>query len=281
MLKFKNVNDAWIHLAKNVVYKGDVVGNTKELTNVSFQIENPLDNIVKSRHNFSLTYYLGETVWYGAGKDDVEFISKFGRIWNHLTDNGIYNNSAYGYILKNKHGFDQIEKAIELLRGDQYSRRAVLNINIPRRDVIETKDEMCTIALQFLIRDGKLNMTGIMRSNDLWTGTPYDIFYFTTLQRYVAYKLNIDMGTYTHFATSLHCYLRDEEKLIKSFENDANNVYADIDINGMRLLLQAEELYYTTRKEEDAKLKLVELCKKRNIIKGKEVEKTIEKLSAK
>ena len=48
----------------------------------------------------------------------------------------------------------------------------------------------------------------------------------------------------------------------------------------MRLLLQAEELYYTTRKEEDAKLKLVKLCKKRNIIIGIEVEKTIEKLSA-
>lgn len=280
MLKFKNVNDAWYHLVKEVVNKGEEIGNTKELTNIAFQIENPWENIVSCRNSFSLTYYLGEMVWYGAGKDDVEFISKFGRVWNHLTDNGIYNNSAYGYILKNKHGFNQIDKAVELLSKDKYSRRAVLNINIPRRDVIETNDEMCTIALQFLIRDNELHMTGIMRSNDLWTGTPYDLFYFTSLQQLVAQRLNVSVGTYTHFATSLHYYLRDEEKLRKSIDIYDKNQEVDIRINGVDLLYSASDLYHTVKYDKNPKLSLVEICDRRGIIKGEEVKNTIEKLSA-
>lgn len=53
-------------------------------------------------------------------------------MWNKLSDDGITANSAYGYILQKKHGFNQIEKIIELLKVDPYSRRAVMNINVPK-----------------------------------------------------------------------------------------------------------------------------------------------------
>ena len=85
--------------------------------------------------------------------------------------------------------------------------------------MIETKDEPCTIALQFRIRDNKLHCTGIMRSNDIWYGFPYDIAFFTELQMMMADELGVEYGSYTHFVTSLHVYNKDLDKIIKIISN--------------------------------------------------------------
>ena len=274
MKKFENINAAWAWMA-TLTLAGDKVAGTHELNNVSFVIENIDKNILTIRENFSLSYYLGEGIWYGAGSNSMKFISKFGKIWERLTDDGVTNESAYGYILKKKYGFDQIEKMIELLEKDPNSRRAVMNINAARENVIETNDEQCTIALQLLIRDGKLNMTGIMRSNDLWTGTPYDIFYFTEIQKYIANRLGIKYGTYTHFVTSLHIYDRDIMKVNKSLLNFMNDKKVDVTINGQFLLNNAKYLYKILDEIEDpkeVKKEVINLAKTYEIVGGTYIE---------
>lgn len=267
MQSFDNLNAAWAWFATKAL-TGKRVAGTTELNNVSFTIENINENLLTIRENFSLSYYLGESVWYGAGANDVDFISRFGKIWEKLTDDGVTNNSAYGFILKSKHNFDQIEKMIELLKVDPNSRRAVMNINTPRENVIETKDEFCTIALQLLLRDGELNMTGVMRSNDIWTGTPYDIFYFTEIQKYIANRLGVQYGAYTHFVTSLHIYDRDRKKVSKSILNYLNDEKVDITINGQKLFANAEKYYNILKplNKEETRSKLEEMCLEDGII---------------
>jgi thymidylate synthase len=51
-----------------------------------------------------------------------------------------------------------------------------------------------------------LEMNVVMRSNDVWLGTPYDWFQFTQLQYTVANALRIPAGPYHHTAWSLHIY---------------------------------------------------------------------------
>ena len=68
---------------------------------------------------------------------------------------------------------------------------------------------MCTICLIYQIRDNKLHCTCVMRSNDIRYGTRNDLGYFLTLQKYIADRLNVEYGTYTHFAASIHVYDRD------------------------------------------------------------------------
>ena len=99
------------------------------------------------------------------------------------------------------------------------SRRAVININVPNENVIETKDEPCTVSIQFLLRNNKVHCTVYMRSNDIWFGFPYDVVFFTELQRIVAENLHAELGMYTHLAGSLHMYDRDEEKIRKIVDN--------------------------------------------------------------
>lgn len=188
-------------------------GTTKELCNYQFVIDDITGNecITLKTGGTNLTYVAAELLWYWSSRNDLDFIGKFSNFWSKVTDDGKTANSAYGYILQEKHGFNQIEKIIELLKYDKNSRRAVMNINVPNEKVIETHDEMCTICLNYQIRDGKLHSTCVMRSNDFNFGLRNDIAFFIYLQKYIADRLGVEYGSYTHYAFSMHMYDRDFE----------------------------------------------------------------------
>lgn len=164
------------------------------------------------RRKLSIDYAKAELEWYWSGNNSCKAIGEHASMWLKLTDDGVTSNSAYGYILEKKYGFDQIQQIIRLLKDDPESRRAVLNISDPAIDRIHTKDMQCTIALQFLLRNNKLNISVYMRSNDVFFGLPYDYIYFISLQDYIARQLHCGIGTYTHHAGSMHMYDRDIEK---------------------------------------------------------------------
>lgn len=194
------------------------IGNTREINNAIFTLTDINNNIVRIR-NISLSYLCGELAWYFSGRRDTKFIAAFSKFWNKISDDGENANSAYGYLIRLAFNFDQIEKVVELLKKDPNSRRAKININTPNENVIETKDEPCTMFLQFMIRDGKLNCTAVMRSNDIWLGFPYDVAFFTELQKYIARRLQVNYGTYTHIAISLHVYERNLEDIKRIVKN--------------------------------------------------------------
>lgn len=219
----QEIDRIYYGLLDKLVFKGQEVNGTRELNNIQVTLHDITKGIVSIR-GISPSYLFAEALWYFTGRNDVKFISTFGSMWERLSDDGKTNNSAYGYLMKHAFGFDQIEKIIELLRKDPNSRRAVINLNTPNEHVIETKDEPCTICLQFLIRDGRLNCTTVMRSNDIWFGFPYDVAFFTLLQMYIADRLEVEYGTYTHFVISMHLYDRNVEEVHKILNNPVSKV---------------------------------------------------------
>lgn len=242
-------------------------GKSRELVNYMIKIDDIENNVIDLKtRNASYAYLAGESLWYHAGRNDVGFISKFGKLWEKISDDGITNNSAYGYIIKYKHGFDQAEKIIELLKNDPSSRRAIININVPNENVIETKDEMCTICLNFMIRNMRLDCTAVMRSNDIIFGFTYDFSYFTQLQKYIAKKLGIETGSYTHFAMSLHFYEADYQKL-KDIAYGNLEVKESFDMDN--LIKYADELIEYVDSEWKGKSDFEEILKNRLIIRRK------------
>jgi len=212
--KMLEINKLYSNLCKRLLTEGREIAGTKEINNMLFQLKDIDNNLITlSARNTSIPYVIGELVWYFAGIDRCDFIGKFGSMWKRISDDGVRNNSAYGYLIQKRHGFNQFVKCAQLLKQDPNSRRAVININIPNENVIETKDEPCTISLQFFVRDGKVDLTAVMRSNDIWFGLTFDIIYFTELQKWMADLLGLEYGTYTHFAGSFHTYERDYEKI--------------------------------------------------------------------
>src|ERR1035437_3254192 len=83
------------------------------------------------------------------------------------------------------------------------------------------------------LRNGKLYWTQIMRSNDLFRGTPYNFVQFTMLQELLAGWLGVTMGSYTQLSDSLHVYESD-------LENVASHVAVDAPISEDNLLLSKD-----------------------------------------
>lgn len=187
---------------------GQVCG---EILNAVTVIADPTRNIVSSPiRKMPMRYALGELLWYLSGSNRLEDIKQFSKAWDSLSDDGKTINSAYGYRIFEKFGFNQWEHVKQLLTADPNSRQAVIHIKEP--NPAKTKDLPCTVCLQYFIRDGKLHATTYMRSNDIWLGFPYDVFTFTSLQMMLAMSLGVGVGTYTHIAGSLHLYTRNLPK---------------------------------------------------------------------
>jgi thymidylate synthase len=66
------------------------------------------------------------------------------------------------------------------------------------------------------IREGKLEWSQIMRSNDVFKGLPYNFVQFTSLQEVLAGWVGVEPGTYTHFSDSLHVYEQDMDLTFNS-----------------------------------------------------------------
>ena len=107
----------------------------------------------------------------------------------------------------------QYDHVIERLIEDKDTRQAVVTLWNPNLDLLKgKKDYPCTVLHQFRIRDGKLNMSVYMRSNDAWLGAAYDWFQFTRVQLAIASVLDIEAGVYAHHVGSLHLYEQHFEK---------------------------------------------------------------------
>ena len=173
-------------------------------------INDPTRNIIRSSdRKMPMRYAVGELLWYLSGSNKLKDITVFSKVWERMSDDGVTVNSAYGNRIFSAFGFDQMQMVEDMLTKDPNSRQAVIHIKDPidYRDY-PTKDVPCTVCLQYFIREGKLHSTTYMRSNDLWTGFPYDVFCFTCFQIMLAFRLGVEIGTYTHIAGSLHLYQR-------------------------------------------------------------------------
>lgn len=197
----------------NLSRDGEVVG---EIINAITVINDPTRCIMKNEiRKMPIRYCVGEMLWYLSCNNNLSAIQKFSSAWDRMSDDGKTVNSNYGNLIQEYYGFDQLKMCEKILKDNPNSRQAVIHIK-PVRDVITnpTKDLPCTISLQFFIRYNKLYMTTYMRSNDIWMGFPYDVFQFACVQIYLAMRLNVDLGTYTHIAGSLHLYKRNFKEVI-------------------------------------------------------------------
>lgn len=210
--QFKSVNEAWEYWYNQLaLQRGDATSRdgavTGEIINAITVIDDPKSNLVTSPiRKLSYKYAIGELLWYLSGSNKLDAIANYSKAWNKLSDDSETVNSAYGYRIFEKFGFNQWEHVKGLLKADPNSRQAVIHIKEPNPE--KTKDLPCTVALQYFIRDGKLYATTYMRSNDIWLGFPYDVFTFTCLQIKMAFELGVGIGSYTHIAGSLHLYSR-------------------------------------------------------------------------
>jgi thymidylate synthase len=212
-LSAATVDDLMRKAIKRVLKRGKKAGPTRgpvvELTNVGLELTNPRARLSRSEGRGRIFSCLGELCWYLSGSNRVEPIAYYIPAYQEESDDGIVHG-GYGARLFGWDGADQIQNVIRLLQKKPSSRRAVIQL-FDHEDIdAPYKEVPCTCTLQFMLRDGKLDLTTYMRSNDVYLGLPHDIFSFTMIQELVARSVGTSLGVYTHFVGNMHLYEKDE-----------------------------------------------------------------------
>ncbi|MFH1916547.1 MAG: thymidylate synthase [Nanoarchaeota archaeon] len=103
---------------------------------------------------------------------------------------------------------DQIHDfIIPLLKSDPTSRRAVLTIFDPVKDAqIYNKEVPGLVSIYFKMHEGKLTVTGTLRSNDYFIGWPTNVFQIYKLQEYVAHEIGVSPGELITISHSAHFF---------------------------------------------------------------------------
>jgi thymidylate synthase len=191
-----------------------------EILNVSLEITNPLNSMYDNeRRSTQYKYVAAELVWYFNAVNTLNFITKYAKFWEFITNKDNTVNSAYGYCIfkpELNNNLSQYDWVINQLKTDKDTRQAIMHFNKPEHQYEGNKDFVCTMYANFHIRNNKLYMSVKMRSNDVVLGLPTDIAFFSILQQHVLLDLQttyheLILGSYVHQVDSLHLYDRNYE----------------------------------------------------------------------
>jgi len=117
-------------------------------------------------------------------------------------------------------GTDQVEYIINKLRSSPVSRRAVAITWYPHIDT-EKSDVPCLQLIHCTIREGKLHFKVVFRSEDMMLGVGPNMYGLTSLQCYLANRLDIDVGPYVHTVYCPHLYIHRDRDYIDAFVEPA------------------------------------------------------------
>lgn len=163
-------------------------------------------------------YIERELEWYLSQSLNVQDIPGIvPKIWLNVSDENYNINSNYGYLIYSKENCSQYERVLTELSMNHDSRRGTMIYTRPSMhyDCVKNgmNDFICTNAVSYFIRDGKLHATVQMRSNDVIFGYPNDYAWQYEVLTSLAYDLSVDRGNITWQAASLHVYERHFDKI--------------------------------------------------------------------
>lgn len=199
---------AWLKLLRKVMAEGKVSEprgiRTLELLGYKSEIDMKWPVIDFAKRKLGYKFMCAEAWWIMSGQNRLSSIKAFSDTIEKFSDDGEFFFGAYGPRI-----VDQLTHITKALTVDHASRQAVLTTWRPNPPV--SKDIPCTISLQFMIRDGKLDCFANMRSSDAWLGVPYDWFNFSMLSGGICLLLkkagqHIEIGTLHFYAASQHLY---------------------------------------------------------------------------
>lgn len=102
---------------------------------------------------------------------------------------------------------DQVAYIVRKLEEAPESRRGIAITWNPVTDE-EMRDCPCLQLVTCQLRDGRLSMQVVFRSNDMLSAAGANMFALVALQRSVAERLGAGVGTYTHISLVPHIYHR-------------------------------------------------------------------------
>ncbi|MFD4475130.1 thymidylate synthase [Streptomyces sp. NPDC058471] len=184
---------------------------SRERLGAGFQVRHPVQrHVALPGRRSNLVFNFAEALWYLSGSAGLDLVAHYAPSIRRYSSDGVtLTGTAYGPRIFDYRGtgLDQWRNVIDVLADDPDSKRAVVQIFHPG-ELREPGniDVACTLALQFMLREGRLHAVGYMRANDAYRGMVSDVFSFTFLLEMLARQLGAEVGSYVHQVGSLHVY---------------------------------------------------------------------------
>lgn len=209
-----NVNDMYSRLLWKVKKDGIVMdsrnGKVKTLRKPMYtRIRHPRERVLFAPNRRPNPFFhLMEALWMLSGRRDVGFVTQFNSQMYTYSDDGEVFNGAYGWRWRNHFGYDQMIRAIEMLKINPLDRRVVISMWDPTEDLgSDSLDIPCNQQCIFRIVEGQLDMLTTNRSNDLiWGLAGANAVHLTVLQEFVASAVGVPLGMWSHVSNNLHLY---------------------------------------------------------------------------
>lgn len=228
-MKIQSIRDYFVEQYKAQKFVVDKTGvSTLELVGASFCADEGsiFGDVNDDYIERELEWYLSQSLYV------KDIPGKVPKIWQDVASRDGKINSNYGYLVFNSENFAQYENVLMELSRSPNSRRAVMIYTRPTMHsnwcVDGMSDFVCTNAVQYMIRDGALQVVVQMRSNDVVYGYRNDYAWQKYVQNKLVYDYNcgtkkadkIVAGDITWQVGSLHVYER-HYSLIEKYIQDS------------------------------------------------------------
>src|SRR3990167_8667149 len=203
---YRNLTDVVWHDGEHVAPRGQ---KTREILGNVIELAHPQERVLTVPGRRANPFFAwAESAWILHGSRDIEWIAHYNSEMKKFLDADGVAWGVYGYRLRYAAGYDQLEVAVNRLTQDPDSRRGVLSLWHATLDATEGHADYPCNAMVFLkLRDKKLHMTVLNRSNDLHLGfAAVNVCQWTTIQETLACGLDAGPGVYRHYSDSLHIY---------------------------------------------------------------------------
>lgn len=209
---FSDFKEATQELEEEIKENGDQVANTIELINIMYSVLKP-----------KLEDLNPHQPWANAEFEDRISLEprnpgnawkELPEVWEPMIENQkleaglITRRFSYTYSERLTY---QLMEALEELRSNPNSREAYLSIWNSTVDPfrLSRRRVPCTLGYQFFIREGKLHLIYLQRSCNFPKHFQDDIYLARKLQEWVADKLEIPPGSFSHWIGSLHIFIQE------------------------------------------------------------------------
>ena len=174
----------------------------------------------------NLEYIKREIKWYQSMSLNINDIYGDERsapeAWKYAASPEGFINSNYGYLIYSKENGYQYDNVLEELKQSPDGRRAEMIYTRPsiweEFDYLGMSDFICTNAVSYYIRNGRLDCCVQMRSNDVVYGYKNDYAWQQHVLEELAYDLHIEAGKMIWQVQNLHVYEKHFD-LIKPIHN--------------------------------------------------------------
>ena len=265
MKRYDNVNNFLELSCKRILNEESCIKSTnnankntikEELIELPFQffcIENPYNTI------FNLKTF--RTIpWWMVGEILTEFLNLNPPLMNKYSPNIInemYKLTPQGtceYLYGSRwFEHNQLENIRKKLIENPNSKKCIIQTFMPYDSEEQRNDAPCNCSYMLLSRNNVLNLTAVIRSNDLLRGVKYDYFLASFMLQSIANWCDLKVGKLYFYINSLHVYKQDIDKVnlvLDELKTNSNIIslqlkcYKEHYWNDLRHIKKAEEAVY-------------------------------------